>query len=78
MFIAFPVYLHIYFCFEWDLFKDILFSLYERGGTKLSAQIDILFLNSLHHEIFNDILHMSCLAGTHVFKAYPAYITTEI
>ena len=28
--------------------------------------------------IFNDILHMSFLAGTHVFKAYPAYTTTEI
>ena len=26
--------------------------------------------------IFNDILHMSFLAGTHVFKAYPAYTTT--
>ena len=26
--------------------------------------------------IFNDILHMSILAGTHVFKAYPAYTTT--
>ena len=24
----------------------------------------------------NDILHMSFLAGTHVFKAYPAYTTT--
>ena len=28
--------------------------------------------------IINDILHMSFLAGTHVFKAYPAYTTTEI
>ena len=28
--------------------------------------------------IFNDILHMSFLAGTHVFKAYPAYTTTAI
>ena len=28
--------------------------------------------------IFNDILHMSFLAGTHVFKAYPAYTTSEI
>ena len=28
--------------------------------------------------IFNDILHMSFLAGTQVFKAYPAYTTTEI
>ena len=27
---------------------------------------------------FNDILHMSFLAGTHVFKAYPAYTTAEI
>ena len=26
----------------------------------------------------NDILHMSFLAGTQVFKAYPAYTTTEI
>ena len=26
----------------------------------------------------NDILHMSFLAGTHVFIAYPAYTTTEI
>ena len=26
----------------------------------------------------NDILHMSFLAGTHVFKAFPAYTTTEI
>ena len=26
--------------------------------------------------IFNDMLHMSFLAGTHVFKAYPAYTTT--
>ena len=26
----------------------------------------------------NGILHMSFLAGTHVFKAYPAYTTTEI
>ena len=28
--------------------------------------------------LFNDILHMSFLAGTHVCKAYPAYTTTEI
>ena len=28
--------------------------------------------------LFNDILHMSFLAGTQVFKAYPAYTTTEI
>ena len=28
--------------------------------------------------LFNDILHMSFLAGTLVFKAYPAYTTTEI
>ena len=28
--------------------------------------------------IFNDILHMSCLARTHVFKAYAAYTTAEI
>ena len=28
--------------------------------------------------IFNDILYMSFLAGTHVFKAFPAYTTTEI
>ena len=28
--------------------------------------------------VINDILHMSFLAGTHVFKAYPAYTTTEI
>ena len=28
--------------------------------------------------VFNDILHMSFLASTHVFKAYPAYTTTEI
>ena len=27
---------------------------------------------------FNDILHMSFLAGTHVFKAFPAYTTTEV
>ena len=26
----------------------------------------------------NDILHMSFLAGIHVFKAFPAYTTTEI
>ena len=28
--------------------------------------------------LFNDILHMSFLAGTHVFKAFPAYTTTEL
>ena len=28
--------------------------------------------------LFNDILHMSFLAGTHIFKAFPAYTTTEI
>ena len=28
--------------------------------------------------IFNDILHMSFSAGTHIFKAYPAYTTAEI
>ena len=26
----------------------------------------------------NDILHMSFLAGIHVFKAFPAYTTTEL
>ena len=41
------------------------------------------FLNYDHFEgdknpIFNDILHMSFLAGTHVFKAFPAYTTTEL
>ena len=30
----------------------------------------------MHH--FNDIFHMSFLAGTHVFKAFPAYTTTEL
>ena len=29
-------------------------------------------------DLFNDILHMSFLAGTHVFKAFPAYTTTEL
>ena len=29
-------------------------------------------------DIFNDILHMSFLAGTYVFKAFPAYTTTEL
>ena len=42
----------------------------------------ILYINSLYSNsnvvVFNDILHMSFLAGTHVFKAFPAYITTEI
>ena len=28
--------------------------------------------------MINDILHMSFLAGTHIFKAFPAYTTTEI
>ena len=28
--------------------------------------------------LVNDILHMSFLAGTHVFKAFPAYTTTEL
>ena len=30
------------------------------------------------HLFLNDILHMSFLAGIHVFKAFPAYTTTEI
>ena len=34
--------------------------------------------NICSYGIFNDILHMSFLAGTHVFKAFPAYTTTEI
>ena len=56
-----------------------------------SEQTDI-FKATLHHRshclfilqfgylvvIFNDILHMSFLAGTHVFKAFPAYTTTEL
>ena len=29
-------------------------------------------------KIFNDILHMSFLAGTHFSKEYPAYTTIEI
>ena len=37
----------------------------------------VLFSNQLY-VIFNDILHMSFLAGTHIFKAYPAYTTTEV
>ena len=32
--------------------------------------------NTEETAVFNDILHMSFLAGTHVFKAYPAYTTT--
>ena len=32
----------------------------------------------LDESIFKDILHMSFLAGTYVFKAFPAYTTTEI
>ena len=31
----------------------------------------------LFQRIFNDILHV-ILAGTHVFKAFPAYTTTEL
>ena len=30
------------------------------------------------HRFLNDILHMSYLAGIHVFKAFPAYTTTEL
>ena len=41
---------------------------------KRSRKYDFFFVRS----IFNDILHMSFLGGTHVFKAYPAYTTTEI
>ena len=37
-----------------------------------------IFMISAMTLIFNDILHMSFLAGTHVFKAFPAYTTTEI
>ena len=35
-------------------------------------------LNISFNSVFNDILHMSVLAGTHVFKAFPAYTTTEL
>ena len=38
----------------------------------------LLWAEMSRYLIFNDILHMSFLAGTHVFKAYPAYTTTEI
>ena len=37
-----------------------------------------LYIKSINEELINDILHMSFFAGTHVFKAYPAYTTTEI
>ena len=30
------------------------------------------------YNLINDILHMSFLAGTHIFKAFPAYTTTEL
>ena len=30
------------------------------------------------NQFINDILHMSFFAGTHVFKAFPAYTTTEL
>ena len=30
------------------------------------------------YTFLNDILHMSFLAGIHVFKAFPAYTTTEL
>ena len=29
-------------------------------------------------DLINDILHMSFLAGTQVFKVFPAYTTTEL
>ena len=35
-------------------------------------------VNDILHMSLNDILHMSFLAGTHGFKAFPAYTTTEL
>ena len=40
--------------------------------------LEMFITDSLSTAIFNDILHMSFLAGTHVFKAFPAYTTTEL
>ena len=37
-----------------------------------------MIFNDILHMSLNDILHMSFLAGIHVFKAFPAYTTTEI
>ena len=37
-----------------------------------------LFITMMIMTVCNDILHMSFLAGTHVFKAHPAYTPIEI
>ena len=44
-----------------------------QGPTVLAVSVDRVVWTFL-----NDILHMSFLAGIHVFKAFPAYTTTEL
>ena len=39
---------------------------------------DQKWVKILFHSVFNDILQMSFLAGTHVYKAFPAYTTSEL
>ena len=48
--------------------------------TMLLVNVTLTFqmLISQIWQFLNDILHMSFLAGIHVFKAFPAYTTTEI
>ena len=47
-------------------------------SVKSSSTVSALNI-STHQPFLNDILHMSFLAGIHVFKeAFPAYTTTEI
>ena len=38
----------------------------------------LTFISFYQIFVIKDILHMSFLAGTHVFKTFPAYTTTEI
>ena len=44
----------------------------------LAVAGEVLLVSYFVLSFLNDILHISFLAGIHVFKAFPAYTTTEL
>ena len=60
---------------SWD--QDFSYSIFS-GDWKYKWSLPDWDHDPVDIKLFNDILHMSFLAGTHVFKAFPAYTTTEL
>ena len=67
---------------EFVTFEMIIISIIKRtGDTDVVSDVKYTrgsIITRVVKRFLNDILHMSFLAGIHIFKAFPAYTTTEL